>query len=206
MALMSGFRRPEDADLFRVVGRHEEFTLYAAVALATVTRRSRAASGSRCSRTSRAGGGPSSTELILRDPQSGGACASSWCAAASASATRWRSPTAAGWTRSSRIRSSTTAAQRGLRDRRGARRGVGSALGPGGLRVRGLGGREPPAPPLRAAAGARRSPHGHGAARLSDRGCEPLRRGLGQGSLRRLRARRERLERVLAACAAYLAR
>ena len=37
MALMSGFRRPEDADLFRIVGRHEEFTLYAAVALATVS-------------------------------------------------------------------------------------------------------------------------------------------------------------------------
>ena len=37
MALMSGFGRPEDADLFRVVGRHEEFTVYAAVALATVT-------------------------------------------------------------------------------------------------------------------------------------------------------------------------
>ena len=37
MALMSGFRRPEDADLFRVVGRHEEFTLYAAVALAPVS-------------------------------------------------------------------------------------------------------------------------------------------------------------------------
>ena len=37
MALMSGFGRREDADLFRVVGRHEEFTLYAAVALATVS-------------------------------------------------------------------------------------------------------------------------------------------------------------------------
>jgi hypothetical protein len=37
MALMSGFRRPGDADLFRVIGRHAEFTLYAAVALATVT-------------------------------------------------------------------------------------------------------------------------------------------------------------------------
>ena len=37
MALLSGFQRPEDADLFRVVGRHEEFTVYAAVALATVT-------------------------------------------------------------------------------------------------------------------------------------------------------------------------
>jgi hypothetical protein len=37
MALLSGFGRPEDADLFRVVGRHEEFTVYAAVALATVT-------------------------------------------------------------------------------------------------------------------------------------------------------------------------
>ncbi len=36
MALMSGFGRREDADLFRVIGRHEEFTLYAAVALATV--------------------------------------------------------------------------------------------------------------------------------------------------------------------------
>ena len=37
MALMSGFGRREDADRFRVVGRHEEFTLYAAVALATVS-------------------------------------------------------------------------------------------------------------------------------------------------------------------------
>ena len=37
MALMSGFGRPEDADRFRVVARHEEFTLYAAVALATVS-------------------------------------------------------------------------------------------------------------------------------------------------------------------------
>ena len=37
MALLGGFRRPEDADLFRIVGRHEEFTLYAAVALASVT-------------------------------------------------------------------------------------------------------------------------------------------------------------------------
>jgi hypothetical protein len=37
MALMSGFGRPEDADLFRIVGRHGEFTVYAAVALATVT-------------------------------------------------------------------------------------------------------------------------------------------------------------------------
>ena len=37
MALLGGFRRPEDAELFRIVGRHEEFTLYAAVALASVT-------------------------------------------------------------------------------------------------------------------------------------------------------------------------
>ncbi len=37
MALVSGFGRREDADLFRVLGRHEEFTLYAAVALATVS-------------------------------------------------------------------------------------------------------------------------------------------------------------------------
>src|SRR5205823_10352173 len=36
MALMSTFRRPDDADLFRVIGRHEEFTLYAAVALSNV--------------------------------------------------------------------------------------------------------------------------------------------------------------------------
>jgi hypothetical protein len=36
MALMSTFRRPEDADLFRVIGRHEEFTLYAAVAVSNV--------------------------------------------------------------------------------------------------------------------------------------------------------------------------
>jgi hypothetical protein len=37
MALMAGFGRPEDADLFRVIGRHEEFTLYAAVALGSVS-------------------------------------------------------------------------------------------------------------------------------------------------------------------------
>jgi hypothetical protein len=36
MALMSTYRRPEDADLFRVIGRREEFTLYAAVALSNV--------------------------------------------------------------------------------------------------------------------------------------------------------------------------
>src|SRR5207248_10253554 len=36
MALMSTYRRPEDADLFRVIGRHEEFTLYAAVALSNL--------------------------------------------------------------------------------------------------------------------------------------------------------------------------
>jgi hypothetical protein len=34
---MSGFGQPEDAELFRLIGRHEEFTLYAAVALANVT-------------------------------------------------------------------------------------------------------------------------------------------------------------------------
>jgi hypothetical protein len=37
MAIMSGFGQPEDAELFRLIGRHEEFTLYAAVALANVT-------------------------------------------------------------------------------------------------------------------------------------------------------------------------
>jgi hypothetical protein len=37
MALLAGFGRREDADLFRVLGRHEEFTLYAAVALAGVS-------------------------------------------------------------------------------------------------------------------------------------------------------------------------
>ena len=37
LSLMSGFRQPADADLFRVIGRHEEFTLYAAVALALVS-------------------------------------------------------------------------------------------------------------------------------------------------------------------------
>lgn len=35
-ALMSTFGRVEDAELFRVIGRHEEFTLYAAVALGNV--------------------------------------------------------------------------------------------------------------------------------------------------------------------------
>jgi hypothetical protein len=37
MALMSGFGRREDADLFRIVARHAEFTLYAAIALASVS-------------------------------------------------------------------------------------------------------------------------------------------------------------------------
>lgn len=36
IAIMSGFGRSDDADLFRLIGRHEEFTLYAAVALADV--------------------------------------------------------------------------------------------------------------------------------------------------------------------------
>ena len=37
LSLMSGFRQPDDADLVRIIGRHEEFTLYAAAALAIVT-------------------------------------------------------------------------------------------------------------------------------------------------------------------------
>ena len=36
MVLLSGFGRPDDAELFHVLGRHEEFTLYAAVALGGV--------------------------------------------------------------------------------------------------------------------------------------------------------------------------
>jgi hypothetical protein len=36
MALMSTFRRADDVDLFRLIGRHEEFTLYAAVALSNL--------------------------------------------------------------------------------------------------------------------------------------------------------------------------
>ena len=36
IALMAGFGRREDADLFRILGRHEQFTLYAAIALASV--------------------------------------------------------------------------------------------------------------------------------------------------------------------------
>jgi hypothetical protein len=36
MVVLAGFGRAEDAELFRVIGRHEEFTLYAAVALADV--------------------------------------------------------------------------------------------------------------------------------------------------------------------------
>ena len=36
IALLAGFGRPEDADPFRVIGRHEEFTMYAAVALGSV--------------------------------------------------------------------------------------------------------------------------------------------------------------------------
>ena len=34
IALVGMFGRPEDADIFRALARHEEFTLYAAVALA----------------------------------------------------------------------------------------------------------------------------------------------------------------------------
>ena len=37
MALMGATGRPEDADLFRALGRHEEFTLYAAVALSEMS-------------------------------------------------------------------------------------------------------------------------------------------------------------------------
>ena len=107
MALLSGFSRPEDADLFRVVGRHEEFTLYAAVALATVTddpvdewlgllvaRQGLGADGAR-------GADPART----RNPSW---CASSSCAAAWASATRSSLPTAAAWIRSSPTRRWTT--------------------------------------------------------------------------------------------------
>lgn len=34
IALLGAFRQPEDAEIFRVLGRHDEFTLFAAVALA----------------------------------------------------------------------------------------------------------------------------------------------------------------------------
>jgi hypothetical protein len=37
IALLAGFGRPEDADPLRVIARHDEFTMYAAVALASVT-------------------------------------------------------------------------------------------------------------------------------------------------------------------------
>ncbi len=115
MALLGGFRRPEDADLFRIVGRHEEFTLYAAVALASVTddpvdewlgmlvaRRGLGADGAR---------GPDPARTRNRRW-----CASSSCAADWASATRSSSPTAAAWIRSSPTRRSTTSCSAGARD------------------------------------------------------------------------------------------
>ena len=71
MALLAGFGRREDADLFRVLGRHEEFTLYAAVALAGVSDDPLQRVARRCSaHVTRVGAGPSSAELILREPRS----------------------------------------------------------------------------------------------------------------------------------------
>jgi hypothetical protein len=68
MALMSGFGRREDAELFRVLGRHEEFTLYAAVALATVSDDPVAEWLALLEHVS-GWGRTELAELILRDPQ-----------------------------------------------------------------------------------------------------------------------------------------
>lgn len=69
MALMSTYRRPEDADLFRVIGRHEEFTLYAAVALSNVVD-DQAREWSELLQHVSGWGRTELSELILREPQS----------------------------------------------------------------------------------------------------------------------------------------
>ena len=68
MALMSTYRRPEDADLFRVIGRHEEFTLYAAVALSNVVD-DPAHEWSELLQHVSGWGRTELSELILREPQ-----------------------------------------------------------------------------------------------------------------------------------------
>lgn len=68
MALMSTYRRPEDADLFRVIGRHEEFTLYAAVALSNVVD-DPAREWSELLQHVSGWGRTELSELILREPQ-----------------------------------------------------------------------------------------------------------------------------------------
>jgi hypothetical protein len=69
LALVSGFGRPEDADLFRVLARHEEFTLYAAIALASVVDDPVAEWLSLLDHV-RGWGRTEVSELILRDPRS----------------------------------------------------------------------------------------------------------------------------------------
>jgi hypothetical protein len=68
-ALLAGFGRREDAALFRVLGRHEEFTLYAAVALATVSDDPVGEWLALLEHVS-GWGRTELAELILRDPQS----------------------------------------------------------------------------------------------------------------------------------------
>jgi hypothetical protein len=69
MALMSTFRRLDDADLLRVIGRHEEFTLYAAVALSNVVE-DPVREWSELLQHVSGWGRTELTELILREPQS----------------------------------------------------------------------------------------------------------------------------------------
>ena len=68
MALMSTSRRPDDAGLFRVIGRHEEFTLYAAVALSNVVDDA-VREWSELLQHVSGWGRTELTELILRKPQ-----------------------------------------------------------------------------------------------------------------------------------------
>ena len=205
MALLSGFRRPEDAELFRVVGRHEEFTLYAAVALASVTddpiaewlallaaRQGLGAHGAR---------GADPPQPAVR----GGARA--------ARARRPRRRQRAGARGRLPARSAPRSPGGGRRaaagspgDRRRARRRMGLAVRPGRLRVRGLDGREPPATPPGAAG---RSDAARGTVldlqrylTADDHRYEPE---TGADRFPACGLDEQRLARVLALCAEYLA-
>ena len=112
----AGGRRPASAS----IGRHEEFTLYAAVALATVSDDPLGEWLALLPHVT-GWGRTELAELILREPRSR-RCASSSCAAASATATPWCSRPAAGSISSSHARAWTTRCSRGARDRRRARR------------------------------------------------------------------------------------
>ena len=112
MALMSGFGRPEDADAASASSRrHEEFTLYAAVALATV---SDDPFGDWLALLPQVKGWGriELAELILREPLSA-AERERLCAAAPAPATRWSWRTAAGPISSSLARRRMTSCCRG---------------------------------------------------------------------------------------------